>query len=142
MTLGGLWHGAGLTFVAWGVAHGLGLGAGLLWRRAGWRMPSLAGWALTSAFVILTWVLFRAQTFDVAVTIYKALFGFAPVGTEFKWRTIVFGAAVALIGPTAWAAVHRVPPWRSIAVGFAVVFVIVLFKIGDDANYEFIYFQF
>ena len=23
MTLGGLWHGAGLTFVAWGAAHGL-----------------------------------------------------------------------------------------------------------------------
>ena len=35
MTLGGLWHGAGLTFVAWGVAHGLGLVAGVLWRRAG-----------------------------------------------------------------------------------------------------------
>ena len=28
MTLGGLWHGAGLTFVAWGVAHGFVLGAG------------------------------------------------------------------------------------------------------------------
>ncbi len=27
MTLGGLWHGAGLTFVAWGAAHGLVLGA-------------------------------------------------------------------------------------------------------------------
>ena len=42
MALGGLWHGAGLTFVAWGVAHGLGLGAGVLWRRAGLTMPSLA----------------------------------------------------------------------------------------------------
>jgi hypothetical protein len=38
--------------------------------------------------------------------------------------------------------VHRLPPWRSIAIAFAAVFVIVLFKIGDDANYEFIYFQF
>ena len=35
MTLGGLWHGAGLNFVAWGAAHGLVLGAGVLWRRAG-----------------------------------------------------------------------------------------------------------
>jgi alginate O-acetyltransferase complex protein AlgI len=34
------------------------------------------------------------------------------------------------------------PPWRSIAIAFALVLVIVLFKIGDDANYEFIYFQF
>jgi len=51
MALGGLWHGAGLTFVAWGVAHGLGLGAGVLWRKAGLRMPELAGWAITFAFV-------------------------------------------------------------------------------------------
>jgi hypothetical protein len=47
-----------------------------------------------------------------------------------------------MIGPTAWAFVHKLPPYRSIAIAFAVLFVIVLFKLGDDANYEFIYFQF
>ncbi len=142
MALGGLWHGAGLTFVAWGVAHGLGLGAGVLWRRAGLTMPAWLGWALTVFFVVLCWVPFRATSFDAALRIYEALFGLAPWGSEFKWRAIAIAAAVALIGPTAWEAVHRVPPWRSIAVGFATVFVIVLFKLGDDANYEFIYFQF
>ena len=142
MALGGLWHGAGLTFVAWGVAHGLGLGAGVLWRRAGLTMPTALGWALTMAFVALCWVLFRAPTFDAALLIYKGLFGFAPLGVEFKWRAIAFAAAVAILGPTAWAAAHRIPPWRSAAVAFAVLFVLVLFKIGDDANYEFIYFQF
>jgi alginate O-acetyltransferase complex protein AlgI len=142
MALGGLWHGAGLTFVAWGVAHGLGLGVGVLWRRAGLAMPAALGWALTMAFVALVWVLFRAPTFDAALLIYKGLFGFAPLGVELKWRAIAFAAAVALLGPTAWAAAHRIPPWRSVAVAFAVMFVLVLFKIGDDANYEFIYFQF
>ncbi len=39
MTLGGLWHGASLTFVAWGLLHGAGLGAEVLWRRAGLAMP-------------------------------------------------------------------------------------------------------
>jgi len=142
MALGGLWHGAGLTFVAWGVAHGLGLGAGVLWRKAGLRMPGLAGWAITFAFVVLAWVLFRATTFESAILIYKALFGFAPLGVGFRWRTLALAAAVAIIGPTAWAAVHRMPPWRSIAVAFAILLVSVLLKIGDDANYEFIYFQF
>lgn len=142
MALGGLWHGAGLTFVAWGVAHGLGLGAGVLWRRAGLSMPNWLGWALTLSFVVLAWVPFRATTFDAALQIYKSLFGFAPLGSGFKWRSIALAAAVAFIGPTAWAFVHRVPPYRWIAVAFAAVFVIVLFKIGDDANYEFIYFQF
>jgi alginate O-acetyltransferase complex protein AlgI len=142
MALGGLWHGAGLTFVAWGVAHGAGLGAGVLWRRAGLGMPAALGWVLTGLFVILTWVLFRAQSFDAALRVYEGLLGGTSWGTEFKWRSIAIAAAVALIGPTAWAAVHRLPPRRWLAIGFAVLFVLVLVKIGDDANYEFIYFQF
>jgi alginate O-acetyltransferase complex protein AlgI len=142
MALGGLWHGAGLTFVAWGVAHGLGLGAGVLWRRAGLAMPVGLSWALTFLFVMLCWVLFRATSFDAAIRVYEGLFGLAPLGTGFRWRTIALAAAVAVAGPTAWTLVHRLPPWRSIAISFAILFVFVLFKIGDDANYEFIYFQF
>ena len=142
MTLGGLWHGAGLTFVAWGAAHGAGLGAGVLWHRTGLRMPALLGWALTALFVVLTWVLFRATSFEAALAVYKGLLGLAPAGSGFKWRTILIAAAVALAGPSAWAAVHRLPPSRLLALAFAVLFVVVLLKIGDDANYEFIYFQF
>lgn len=142
MTLGGLWHGAGLTFVAWGVAHGLGLGAGILWRRAGWPMPSLAGWTLTFAFVVLTWVLFRAPTFDTALRVYQGLFGFAPWGTEFKWPLLALAAAVAMMGAPAAGMVQRMRPRKVIAVAFATAFVVVLLKIGDGANRQFIYFQF
>jgi alginate O-acetyltransferase complex protein AlgI len=142
MTLGGLWHGAGLTFVAWGVAHGIGLGAGVLWQRAGLGMPKAIGCGLTFVFVMLAWVLFRAPSFDAALRVYEALFGLAPLGTSFKWRAIAAAAALAVLGPTAWTLVHKLPPRRWIAIAFAVLFVIVLFKIGDDANYEFIYFQF
>ena len=142
MTLGGLWHGAGLTFVAWGAAHGLGLATGVFWRNRGLPMPQLLGWVLTALFVILTWVLFRATNFAEALIVFKGLFGLAPVGSGFKWRTLAIAAAIAMIGPTAWAAVHRLPPSRALAIGFALLFVVVLLKIGDDANYEFIYFQF
>ncbi|MBP1180099.1 MBOAT family O-acyltransferase [Methylobacterium sp. PvR107] len=142
MTLGGLWHGAGLTFLAWGALHGLGLGAGVLTRRARIAIPAPLGWALTSLFVVLTWVLFRATSFEAALAIFKGLFGLAPKGSGFKWRTIAVAALVATAGPTAWAAVHRLPPRRLLAFGFALLFVLVLLKIGDDANYEFIYFQF
>ncbi|KNY22809.1 MBOAT family O-acyltransferase [Methylobacterium sp. ARG-1] len=142
MTLGGLWHGAGLTFLAWGALHGLGLGAGVLARRARLSVPAPLGWLLTILFVMLTWVLFRATSFEAALLIFKGLFGLAPHGSGFKWRTIAVAALVATIGPTAWAAVHRLPPKRILAFGFALLFVVVLLKIGDDANYEFIYFQF
>ena len=73
MALGGLWHGAGLTFVAWGVAHGLGLGAGVLWRRAGLTMPAWLGWALTFVFVVLAWVLVPgARRFERRSRVYEA----------------------------------------------------------------------
>ena len=142
MALGGLWHGAGLTFVAWGAAHGIGLGAGLLWRRAGLRMPSAAGWLLTFAFVVLTWVLFRAGSFEAASRLYGGLFGFAGPGGPFRWRTIAFAAAIAFVGPTAWAFVHGLPARKPVAIAFAILLALVLLKVGDDANFEFIYFQF
>jgi alginate O-acetyltransferase complex protein AlgI len=142
MTLGGLWHGAGLTFVAWGAAHGLVLGAGVLWRRAGLSVPRPAGWALTMLFVMLTWVLFRATSFEAALRVYEGLVGLGGADPSIKWRTILVAALVAVLGPTAWTFVHRLPPRRWIAIGFAILLVVVLFKIGDDANYEFIYFQF
>lgn len=142
MALGGLWHGAGWTFVAWGVAHGLGLCAGVIWRRNEWPFPPLLGWALTLLFVMLCWVLFRATSFQAAVIIYKGLLGLAPWGTGFKWRALAIAGAFAMIGPTSWEIVQKTPLKRWTAALFAVLFVIVLLKIGDDANYEFIYFQF
>ena len=142
MALGGLWHGAGLTFLAWGAMHGAGLGAGLLARRAGWRIPAPLGWLTTALFVTLTWVLFRAPSFEAALSVYKGLLGLTPGASEFKWRTIAVAALVATVGPTAWNAVHRLPPRRSLAWVVALLFVVAFLKIGDDANYEFIYFQF
>jgi alginate O-acetyltransferase complex protein AlgI len=143
MTLGGLWHGAGLTFVAWGAVHGLGLAAVLLWHRAGRRMPAWLGGLLTFAFVTLAWVLFRAPDFPAALRIYRGLAGLEPkVHGAFKWRGLALAAPFALLGPTAWTLAHRIPPRRAVALAFALLFVLVLLKIGDDANYEFIYFQF
>ena len=59
MLLGGLWHGASWTFVAWGALHGLGLA---LHKRFsdGVTRPGLlrrmVSWAATFTFVLVTWV--------------------------------------------------------------------------------------
>ena len=67
--LSGLWHGANWTFVLWGLWHGL-LCAGeiLLNRKEG------KGWLLTAVLVLLSWVMFRAQSVDQAMNLYGALF--------------------------------------------------------------------
>jgi D-alanyl-lipoteichoic acid acyltransferase DltB (MBOAT superfamily) len=74
MLLAGLWHGAGLTFVAWGAWHGALLVVNHLWRGR-FRLPALAGWALTFLGATLGWVLFRAANISVAQDFYAALLG-------------------------------------------------------------------
>ncbi len=142
MALGGLWHGAALTFVAWGLVHGLGLGAGVLWRKAGLRMPALLGWGLTLLFVVLAWVLFRAPSFEVAERLYMTLAGAAPFGAALKWRLLLPAAGFAMIGPTAYDIAMKARPSKGLGVALAFAFVLLLLELGNEQNYEFIYFQF
>lgn len=64
--LGGLWHGAAWTFVAWGALHGLACCCQRAWSSAGHRMPNWAGIVVTFLFVNLSWVYFRAPDFAAA----------------------------------------------------------------------------
>ena len=80
MLLGGLWHGAGWTFLVWGGLHGIFLLVNHAWhRRTGTHRPSLlsdfAGLALTFLCVHLAWVLFRAESFASAWAIWMGLVG-------------------------------------------------------------------
>ena len=86
MLLGGLWHGAAWTFVAWGAWHGAALVAcrflrerGLLSSRqkSGGRrtwLPAVGGWCVTILIVLVGWVFFRAQTFGDAGDILRKMF--------------------------------------------------------------------
>jgi D-alanyl-lipoteichoic acid acyltransferase DltB (MBOAT superfamily) len=142
MALGGLWHGAALTFIAWGVLHGLGLCVGLLWRRTGVSLPAPLGWALTFLFVAVAWVLFRAPSFETAGYLYATMAGAAPLGAALKWRLLLPAALFAMIGPRADDIARRATPSRWLALGLALALVLLLLRLGDEQNYEFIYFQF
>ena len=74
--LGGIWHGAGWTFLFWGALHGLALIIHRLWKKAGKRLPKVAAWFLTFMFVNISWVFFRARNFDDAFKVLKGMFGF------------------------------------------------------------------
>ena len=76
MLLGGLWHGASWTFVAWGGLHGVGLIVCHAWRN--WRNPahrepigySLGANLVTFSWVAFAWIFFRATSFaDVSSVI-------------------------------------------------------------------------
>lgn len=72
----GIWHGAGWTFLIWGVLHGVASIVCRYWKLAGHKMNTVAAWALTFLFVHFAWVFFRALTFDDAITVLKAMLGF------------------------------------------------------------------
>jgi D-alanyl-lipoteichoic acid acyltransferase DltB (MBOAT superfamily) len=66
MLIGGLWHGASWTFVAWGGLHGfyLAVHSALPGRRKPARGPRrLVSVLVTFHLVCLSWVFFRAETF-------------------------------------------------------------------------------
>jgi alginate O-acetyltransferase complex protein AlgI len=89
MLLGGLWHGAGWTFVIWGALHGCYLvvnhafaslrGALGLEPRASTRAGKLAAGALTFLAVVVGWVYFRAPTVSGANRLLVAMAGGADV---------------------------------------------------------------
>ena len=78
MLIGGLWHGAGWTFVVWGGLHGVGLAVGRFRRGSGEPVPpkGIALWRarlLTFHFVCFAWVFFRADSFTTAKDILTGL---------------------------------------------------------------------
>ena len=87
MLLGGLWHGAGWTFLAWGALHGLGLALNHL-MLARWPTMAAAGpgreatrWIgriLTLLLVTIGWVFFRASHLPAASHLLGAMLGLGP----------------------------------------------------------------
>jgi alginate O-acetyltransferase complex protein AlgI len=83
MLLSGLWHGADWMYVLWGGLHGLGLVINHQWRSLGQRL----GWhaikrqlrwlcvGATFAFVLVTWVPFRASSLPAAQSVWASMLG-------------------------------------------------------------------
>lgn len=75
MLLGGLWHGAGWTYVIWGGLHGLYLSINHGWRKLNISLPTWIGLIVTFIAVIVSWVLFRSYSLADAGEILQAMFG-------------------------------------------------------------------
>lgn len=74
MFLGGLWHGAGWTFIFWGCLHGLFICINHLWRKLNYNMPKLLAWFLTFNVVNIAWIYFRANSIEKANSIIQTMF--------------------------------------------------------------------
>jgi len=145
MLLGGLWHGAAWTFVAWGGIHGLVLA---IERATGWRPNKWLGRIVTFHVVCFAWIFFRADSFARAGDILSRLFTAwgepSPLVTTSVVLAIVVGIAGQYVRPGALRGVltgfQRLPAVAQAAcVGVALVLVNTL---GPEGVAPFIYFRF
>jgi alginate O-acetyltransferase complex protein AlgI len=112
MFLGGLWHGAGWTFVVWGLGHGALLVGHTLLRDRGWTPRwEWASRAMTFVCVVVLWVPFRAPTLRVAGSMLASMVG-------------LHGVRIGAL--TSTASVNYVPTMFLVALGVLLVFVNVV----------------
>jgi alginate O-acetyltransferase complex protein AlgI len=146
MVLGGLWHGAAWGFVLWGALHGAGLVIeGLLRGRI--DAPAWLRWAIVFNLVVFGWVLFRAESLDLAGSFFAQL---AQPGEATLWAPVTVAAVVAVIGfqllpPVPLERLRlRVAELPSYALGFGLAAVVALVgaTVPSQGVPPFIYFQF
>ena len=156
MLLGGLWHGAAWTFVAWGFFHGVIITAthylsslksfeGFVASKS--RMLTILKWAITFYLVLIGWVLFRAHSIDGAFNIIADMhtFGGLPAAAP-KAGLIALVTVLTVI-------LMHLQDWFVIAKGEAferkkwifwpvLIFFQALCLVVGEPSSEFIYFQF
>ena len=72
--IGGIWHGAGWTFVFWGFLHGLALVIHRAWSKLGFKIWTWLAWFITFNFINIAWVFFRAKEWKDAIRILESMF--------------------------------------------------------------------
>jgi len=117
MLLGGLWHGAAWTFVAWGALHGAYLCINHAWEKSvGKRvhLSPVSAMALTFGATSLAWVFFRATDFHSAFALFASLMGLnsgtgsvLPSSAVFSYPILFLAAVITFAAPNAMALLSR-----------------------------------
>jgi len=148
MALGGLWHGAALGFVLWGVLHGAYQAVEMALRdRVRWRPPAWLAWLVVFHLVVLAWVPFRAPDLDLAGALLAQL---AQPGPATLWAPGAVLVTLLVIGlqllpPAPLDALRaRVEALRPAVLGpgLAASVVLVAATIPSQGVPPFIYFAF
>ena len=153
MLLGGLWHGAAWNFVLWGGFHGLLLA----WERARGRrglfeaLPRPLRVAGTFLLVLLSWVLFRADSLDRSLAYLSNMMGLGPQSDgsgllggilyqPFYLLTLLSAATITWLAPQTWDWTRRLGPIK-VSICLVLLWAALAMMTAQEYN-PFIYFIF
>ena len=126
MLLGGLWHGAGWTFIIWGALHGIFIVINHLWRRSSWTCPprlkplsALTSILFTFLTISMLWVFFRSASLEGAWSYlgslamgfghgFENIFSKHEISSSVRW--IIGGCIVIWLMPNTLQIFHRIRP--------------------------------
>lgn len=149
----GIWHGAGWTFIIWGLMHGFASVINRYWSNKGFKMNKALGWLITFMFVHFAWVFFRAPSVEIANEMIQTMIGLngidltvASIHSTFAaeiWKVaivLIVGFLIVVKAPNAYELrTNFKPSWRNVVF----VSVLVLYSIFQLQQVSpFLYFNF
>ncbi len=151
--LGGLWHGAGWTFVFWGFLHGIALVIHRLWSKLEFKLWNWLAWFITFNFINISWVFFRANEWNDAINVLNAMFNLKDLFLNiqidhqpFIWIIIsfilvlFFKNSIQIINYPTLLKINKITFTKLFL--FALLFIISLSIMSLQTYTEFIYFNF
>jgi alginate O-acetyltransferase complex protein AlgI len=121
MLLGGLWHGAGWTFIIWGGVHGAMLCINHFWKT--WAIRNIPEKALNNSIlrivsigftflcINLAWVLFRADSMHTAGVMYSSMAGMCSSDFSNGWATLFANNYIRDVWPMIYLATSGLLVW-------------------------------
>ncbi|WP_420265540.1 MBOAT family O-acyltransferase [Candidatus Magnetominusculus dajiuhuensis] len=147
--IGGLWHGAGWGFLVWGALHGLAYATYSHLKKFTIKMPAVVAWCIMFNFINITWIFFRAKSFESALKVLRGMSGFAGLGLEFlradilQYGAIIIFLFVCFFGKNSMELSNiKTPSFKTVLISICLLITSVIIMIEKNMASEFLYFNF
>jgi alginate O-acetyltransferase complex protein AlgI len=154
MGIAGLWHGPALTFVVFGLMHGVALASNQRWRKYKRKLPWVVAWLITLVFVNAAFVVFRSPDLSSAMHMLGQLLphshtdgmttltGVLPMQLSLVLQPVIYGTILAFVPWTSQQLTERFrPTLLSCALTCALLLLSALYMNSAVAK-RFVYFAF
>ncbi|WP_078414484.1 MBOAT family O-acyltransferase [Priestia abyssalis] len=138
--ISGFWHGAGWTFIVWGMMHGVASIVYRLWKKTGVTLNKCIAWLITFNFVNAAWVFFRAESIDDAVKVLKGMAGLNGISLSINLFPVSFSNVMERFN-IPMVQQYGLMIDRTAVIGIVLGFIVVLFfknsiQLKERINYD------